>query len=90
MSEETKQSKTENNSKWTKKSTVKAIVTIVIIALLITFSVIFVKKNDANAQLNQFTSSIENNNPERLATILSTNEREIGRASCRERVSTLV
>lgn len=80
MSEETKQSKTENNSKWTKKSTVKAIVTIVIIALLITFSVIFVKKNDANAQLNQFTSSIENNNPERLATILSTNEREMTKA----------
>lgn len=77
MSEANNQDKPEKQRKWTKKTTIKAIVTAVIIALLIISIVVFVRKNDANAQLKQFTNSINHNDPDRLATILSTNKRDM-------------
>lgn len=72
MTEETKKEK-----RWPKKKLIKAIVTLVIIALLITSIFIFISKNNANAQLNRFAESIKNNDANVLAELLSTNDRKM-------------
>lgn len=66
-----------NENKWSKKKLIKAIVTLVIIALLIVSIVLFISKNNANAQLDRFSESIENGDADVLAEMLSTNERKM-------------
>lgn len=66
-----------NEKKWPKKKLIKAIVTIVIIALLIVSIFIFISKNNANSQIDRFSESIENGDADALAEILSTNERNM-------------
>lgn len=67
----------QSKTRWTKKTIIKAIVTLVIIAFLIISLIVFVMKNNANAQIKQFSESINNNDSKTLATILSTNSRDM-------------
>lgn len=87
MSEDKQPKDTEKKIKWTKKTTIKAIVTTVIIALLIMSIILYVKKNNANAQLDQFASSIENDNSKRLADVLSTNNRKMSNAEAKHLIN---
>ena len=66
-----------NAVEWVKSHKSKAIVTLVIIALLIIMTAIFIRKNNANSQIDQFYNSIKNNNPETLAYMLSNNDRKM-------------
>lgn len=77
MNEERKVSNPYNKKRGSRKNIIKAIVTVVIVALLITCVVIYINRNDANAQLDSLKSSIEHNNPSELSEILSNNDREM-------------
>lgn len=77
MNEQRKVSNSDNKKKRPNKNIIKAIVTVVIVALLITCVVIYINRNDANAQLDSLESGIEHNNPSELSEILSSNDREM-------------
>lgn len=68
-----------NGVEWVKSHKIKAIVTLVIIALLIIMTTIFIQKNNANSQIDQFYNSIKNNNPEKLSYMLSDNDRKMSK-----------
>lgn len=80
---------TNKKQKWPKRKLIKAIVTLVIIALLVVSVFIFVSKNNANAQIKRFSESIENNNANVLAEVLSTNDKQMTTEEAKNLISYL-
>ena len=68
---------TEEKDTKRKKAIIKAIVTLVIIAIIIISCIYVVKSNNAEAQLKDFKTSVENGDKESVAQYLSSNTRKM-------------
>lgn len=67
----------EKTDKCKKKTIIKAIVTLVIIAILIISISIFITKNNAKSQIETLKDSVNNNDAKTLSLLLSTNSRDM-------------
>lgn len=68
---------TEEKDAKRKKTIIKAIVTLVIIAIIIVSCIFLVKSNNAEAQLKDFKAGVEDGDKQSVAQYLSSNNREM-------------